>query len=582
LKNAGDAEGAEIQIPKQWPQRGTKNTKKIGLGFVHFRAFLWLKALGKSVSHDFAEHLWSGGTVKKSRCLPRLLLLWIGLGLRAETHAQTSARVSAWPRGVTYEIFVQSFADSNGDGIGDIKGMTSKLDYLKDLGVEGVWLMPINPSPTYHKYDVTDYYAIHPDYGTLEDFKEFVREAHKRSIRVVIDLVINHSSSRHPWFQAALQDPQSPYWNYYVWTHQDDPQVNVIDRTVTGDPISRRRWAKAGDGPYLYYRRFSAGMPDLNFDNARVREEIFKIGRFWLSDVGVDGFRLDAAKHIFPDERPKDNHWWWEYFRAEMRKAKENVYLVGEVWAPAEVVAPYTKGLTALFNFDLATAIKAAVNDGRGDALAAKQKQVIDLYASVSPDFVDATFLSNHDQNRVMSVFEGDLAKAKVAAAILLTLPGSPYLYYGEEIGMTGQKPDPNIREPFHWEKQASDKSRTRWMEPKHSTEAAIVPAAEQAKDPASLLNFYKRLIALRNASRALTFGAMQPVDFGRGEVCAFERSVAGESLLVLHNVSAAEISVGVSGRLKDYGQVAFTQGGAGMKPDGVFLPGRTTLILKK
>src|SRR6185503_8210874 len=145
-------------------------------------------------------------------------------------------------------------------GIGDIKGMTSKLDYLRELGVEGVWLMPINPSPSYHKYDVTDYYAIHPDYGTMEDFKEFVREAHKRNIRVVTDLVINHSSSRHPWFQAALEKPESPYWNYYVWTHKDDPQLVAPERSAaTGDPISRTRWTKAGDGTYLYYRRFSPG-----------------------------------------------------------------------------------------------------------------------------------------------------------------------------------------------------------------------------------------------------------------------------------------------------------------------------------
>lgn len=496
--------------------------------------------------------------------------------------AQDATRVSAWPRGVTYEIFVQSFADSNGDGKGDIRGMTSKLDYLKDLGIEAVWLMPINPSPSYHKYDVMDYYAIHPDYGTLEDFKEFLRAAHRRNIRVVIDLVINHSSSRHPWFQAALQDSAGPYWNYYVWTHKDDPQIEVVDRTVTGDPISRRRWEKVGDGTHLYYRRFSSGMPDLNFDNPRVRAEVFKIGRFWLSEVGVDGFRLDAAKHIFPDERPKDNHWWWEYFRAEMRQAKENVYLVGEVWASADIVAPYTKGLTALFNFELAAAIKAAVNNGRGDGLASKHKQVLDLYASVSPGFVDATFLSNHDQNRVMSVFEGDRAKAQLAAAMLLTLPGSPYLYYGEEIGMTGMKPDPNIREPFLWEKRESDKARTRWIEPRHSMDTTVVPAMDQLKDPASLLNFYKRLIALRNGSRALTFGAIEPIEIARSEVCAFERTVDGESLLVVHNVSTTEITLPRSGRVQPYATILFTHGGAGVRSDQLLLPARSTLVLKK
>lgn len=307
-----------------------------------------------------------------------------------------------------------------------------------------------------------------------------------------------------------------------------------------------------------------------------------KIGRHWLTDVGVDGFRLDAAKHIFPDERAKDNHRWWEYLRSEMRKAKEDVYLVGEVWAPAEVVAPYTKGLTALFNFDLATAIKAAVNEGRGDALATKHKQVLDLYASVSPGFVDATFLSNHDQNRVMSVFEGDVAKAKLGAAILMTLPGSPYLYYGEEIGMTGQKPDPNIREPFLWEKPDADKARTHWIEPKHSTDATVVPAMEQRKNPDSLLNFYRRVIALRNGSRALTFGVMDPIDAGRGDVCAFERSFEGESLLVAHNVSAGEISVPRAGRLREYSTIIFTHAGGSVTADALRLPARSTVVLKK
>ena len=143
-------------------------------------------------------------------------------------NAQEKQNVSKWPRGITYEIFVQSFADSDGDGIGDIKGMTSKLDYLKDLGVEGIWLMPINPSSSYHKYDVNDYYDIHPDYGTIDDFKEFVKEAHVRNIKVVMDMVLNHSGSRNLWFKEALKDEHIKYWDYYVWAHKDDPKVQPV------------------------------------------------------------------------------------------------------------------------------------------------------------------------------------------------------------------------------------------------------------------------------------------------------------------------------------------------------------------
>jgi len=216
-------------------------------------------------------------------------------------NAQDKQNVSKWPRGITYEIFVQSFADSNGDGIGDIKGMISKLDYLQELGVEGIWLMPMNPSPSYHKYDVSDYYDIHPDYGTLADFKNFVMEAHKRNIKVVMDMVLNHSSNQNPWFKEALKDEHIKYWDYYVWTHKNDPKVQPA--TVTSADGTQRRvrsnWSAAENSDYLYFSHFGRNMPDLNFDNPKLQQEIFKVGKFWLSEAGVDGFRLDAARHVF-------------------------------------------------------------------------------------------------------------------------------------------------------------------------------------------------------------------------------------------------------------------------------------------
>ena len=225
-----------------------------------------------------------------------ILLLVLGLSSKA----QEKQNVSKWPRGITYEIFVQSFADSNGDGIGDINGMTSKLDYLQNLGVEGIWLMPINPSPSYHKYDVADYYNVHPDYGTLDDFKNFVKEAHKRNIKVIIDMVLNHCGRTNRWFQEALKDPNSKYWDYFVWTHKNDPQTKVEGKIISGDSSNSRRWVKVDGSDYLYYAYFGGSMPDLNYDNPKLREEVFKIGKFWLGEVGIDGFRLDAARHVFP------------------------------------------------------------------------------------------------------------------------------------------------------------------------------------------------------------------------------------------------------------------------------------------
>ncbi len=520
--------------------------------------------------------------IKKTCVLPG----WLGvyclliLGLAQPVTAQQ--KVSKWPRGVTYEIFVQSFADSNGDGIGDIKGMTSKLDYLQNLGVEGIWLMPINPSPSYHKYDVTDYYGIHPDYGTMADFKVFIKEAHRRNIKVVMDMVLNHSSNQHPWFKDAAQNENSKYREYYVWTHKNDPQTQVAGKVTGGDSGNTKHWHKVSGSDYRYYGYFYDGMPDLNFDSPKLREEVFKIGRFWFSEIGVDGFRLDAARHIFSDERAYDNHQWWVYFRNEMLKANKDVYLVGEVWAPAELVGPYMKGLPALFNFEMSWSILKALKEGKGDSLAIKHAKIQDFYKSVNPDYVDATILSNHDQNRIMTELGSDKNKAKMAAALLLTLPGSPYLYYGEEIGMTGKKPDEQIREPFLWDVKAKDKSRTTWVKPQYRTESNVVPVARQMKDKNSLYNHYKTFLNLRNMSQALTYGDLQSVNLNNTAVSAFTRNHEAESLLVLHNVSGAEISVNIPGNLQVYKQVAFQSNKAKVNAGQVIIPAYSTVVLKK
>lgn len=490
--------------------------------------------------------------------------------------------VSKWPKGISYEIFVQSFCDSDGDGKGDIKGMTSKLDYLQDLGVEAVWLMPINPSPSYHKYDVTDYYGIHPDYGTTGDFKQFVNEAHKRNIKVVIDLVINHCSSKHPWFLDASKNENSPYRDYFVWTHKDDPQVKAFVTQTNEDSRNRNRWNKVEGSDYLYYSYFGPHMPDLNFDSPKLRAEIFKAGRFWLAEMGIDGFRLDAARHIFPEERARESHAWWVYFLNEMRKVKQDVYLVGEVWASSDIVAPYLKGIPALFNFDLASSIRKAVNEERADSLAIKLKAIEDFYTTINPDFIDATFLTNHDQNRIMSSVDDNMDKARVAAALLFTLPGSPYLYYGEEIGMRGKKPDEYIREPFLWDNAKNDKGRTSWVTPRYNTDSSIVPAARQIKDKNSLFNYYKSLIALRTGSRALGTGELIPVDLGHKEICSFRRIREDENLLVLHNLSKTERSLQLPEELAGYKTIVFKTKTNDVKNNTVQLAPYSTLILKK
>lgn len=484
-------------------------------------------------------------------------------------------KVSDWPKAVTYEIFVQSFADSNHDGIGDFNGMTSKLDYLEELGIEAVWLMPINPSDTYHKYNVNDYYDVHPDYGTLKDFKNFVDEAHKRGIHVIIDLVVNHSGKGNIWFKEAVKDQHIKYWDYYVWAHKDDPQVKP--------PAGQKRsnWYPVKGSDYLYFAHFGSNMPDLNFDNPKLRQEIFDIGRFWLTEMNVDGFRLDAARHVFPDNRATDNHKWWEYFLQEMRKIKENVYIVGEVWTNFEEAAPYLKGIPALFNFDLGSAIIKAVNNEKGGQLAADHKKILDAYKSVNPDYIDNTFLTNHDQDRILSSVNGSIDKAKMAASILLTLPGSPYIYYGEEIGMLGRKPDPFIREPFIWDEKSKDEIRTTWEAPRFSTDTTVIPLSVQVADEASLYNHYRQLIRLRNNSPALTNGELVPVAIQNPSVCAFLRSEASQTLLVLHNLSGIKQVINLPANARQFTAVYYSDKNGQIKNKQVEVPGYSSVILR-
>lgn len=512
-------------------------------------------------------------------CLRVFLLLCL-LGKTFSLFSQGKLKFTKWPNGITYEIYVQSFADSNGDGKGDINGLTSKIPYLKELGVDAVWLMPIHPSRSYHKYDVKDYYAIDPDYGTLDDFKRFVTEAHKKNIKVVIDLVINHSGRDHPWFREAVSNPKSPYWHYYVWAHKDDPQVITQSNITAGETRRRNRWQKIDTSEFLYYAQFGAHMPDLNFDNAQLRQEIFKIGKFWAEEVKVDGFRLDAARHIYPDERAAENFKWWDYFRQEMLKINKDFYLVGEVWAPTEEVAPYLKGIPALFNFDMAGEIIRSLQTGKGDSFAIRHKKIRDHYLSVNPDFIDAIFLSNHDQNRIMSMLNDKEEKARLAVSILMSMPGAPYLYYGEEIGMKGKKPDENIREPFLWDIKPRDNVRATWEQSKFSTDTSVTSAELQLKNEESIFNHYRKMINLRHRTKSLAKGDLLPVKLGEASVIAFTRTFEDETMLVLHNVSANNVQFSLPAAMKEYDRIFFKANGADFTGNVVMAP-LSTIILK-
>ncbi|GAB2557397.1 alpha-amylase family glycosyl hydrolase [Spirosoma aerophilum] len=490
--------------------------------------------------------------------------------------------------GVHYEIFVRSFADSNGDGIGDLNGVTGKLDYLKDLGVSAIWLMPVNPSPSYHKYDVADYYGIDPDYGTMADFKRLLAEAHKRNINVIIDFVINHTSNRHPWFTSASTDLKSPTRNWYVWmTPQQIDSLNLATREATADSGERSPWHSIKNSPSdaRYYGMFWSGMPDLNYDEPKVRQEIYKTGKFWLNDVGVDGFRLDAARHIYPDQDEAKNIPFWEEFGREMEKAKKGAYTVGEVWTKAEKVAPYFKGLKANFDFDLSFALQKLI-DQENDSMNVVHTLAHNrnIYAQANPQFIDATMLTNHDQNRIGSVLKGNLNHEKVAASLLLTLPGNPYLYYGEELGMLGRKPDETIREPFLWTDQSQDKQRTRWMKPTYTTDSAVAPLSRQQNDPNSLYIHYKKLIQFRNSNPVLNDNLSQLVetDIRQSGVVSFIRKSGTQSVLVVQNLTGKPVTVAMPSAEKSFRKIAFqTNSGSTLSRSQLSIPAYGCIVLE-
>lgn len=444
---------------------------------------------------------------------------------------------------VFYQIFVRSFCDSNGDGIGDLNGLTSKLAYLQDLGVEGVWLSPIFKSPSYHKYDVTNYWEIDPEFGTLDDFKRLLHEAHSKGIIVILDFVLNHSSSQHHWFQEARKGKDNYFRDFYSWkTPTEIKRLGIAHRKETADSQEKNpwHWVKKGE-PEKYYGMFWSQMPDLNLDHRPLREEIYKTCKYWL-DLGADGFRMDAARHIYPEYEVEKAHDFWVEFREEMEKAKPNFYLVGEVWTEASKVAPFYRGLKANFNFDLAYDLQDIAKTGTD------RKGIIEtllenykVFEKENSMFIDATMLSNHDMERVGSVVNGDQKKLKMLANLLFTLPGQPFIYYGEELGMLGKKPDENIREAFLWNTRFQDKDRTNWKKPKYNTDSKVTPLFQQSQDEHSLFNHYKKLIGLRKSEPALS-QVFQPnlakVEIGNSNIIAFKRPHETGDIWVFHNIS--------------------------------------------
>lgn len=421
-----------------------------------------------------------------------------------------------------YEIFVRSFNDSNGDGIGDLNGITEKLDYLENLGIKGIWLMPINESNSYHGYDVKDYYSIEKDYGSIDDLEKLIKEAHKRDIKVIMDLVINHTSIDNEWFINARESENSKYRDYYIWT-------NDMSKIKDKSPMNTNEWSKNGNKDELYYSIFWSGMPDLNMDNPEVVTEIRNVSKFYL-DKGIDGFRLDAAKWLFSET--EKNVAFWTSFNEYIKSVNKDAVLVGEIWDSVDTTVNYTTSLDSFFEFSIGDSIANRINENSISRFVDDYNKVSKIYEKSNPKFVMSPFLRNHDQARIIDSFKDDF-QMKIAAVMYLTLPGTPFIYYGEELGMSGGKPDERIREPFIWSN--TDKSKNASWEP-ITNDVSEIAFDIQKNNKASLLNFYKDILKAKNNFSSLRYGKANAISTSENNIMAMERIYEDEISYILIN----------------------------------------------
>lgn len=460
-----------------------------------------------------------------------------------------------------YEVFLYSFYDSDGDGIGDLKGLTEKLDYINDgdpathtdLGCNGIWLMPVMPSPTYHKYDVTDYYGIDSEYGTMEDFDAFMAACEERGIKVILDLVINHSSSQHPWFQEAcaylkeLGDGEPdlsvcPYVDYYHFSKEAQGGYSPVP----------------GSDVWYYEARFWSEMPDLNLENENLRSEIGKIVDFWLAK-GVGGFRLDAVKEYVSGavDANVDILTW---FVDMVKEKKQDAYLVGEVWTDLTIYSKYYEsGIDSIFAFSFADSGGVIANAVKGASEASSYGKSLENAEKVcrehNPDYIDAPFYTNHDMGRSAGYYSGENspAQTKIAGALNLFMSGSAFVYYGEELGMKGAGKDENKRAPMYFTKDRNAEGMCRGPIDMDNVKMKYDSLEEQQTDPDSIYQYYKKAIYLRNLHPAIRKGSVTDLEAYSSEtVTAFTKTCEEETLTIFCNLSPEEAVIELQDTEKD------------------------------
>lgn len=487
---------------------------------------------------------------------------------------------------VFYEVHIRAFRDSNGDGKGDLPGLIEKLDYIKDLGVDCIWILPIYPSPLKDDgYDIADYYNVHQDYGTIEDFKRLVQEAHERGLKIIADLVLNHTSDQHPWFQTSRLDPQSKYRDYYVWSETDkkysDARIIFLD-------TEKSNWTYDQKAGLYYWHRFYDSQPDLNYDNPDVRGEMLNVMKFWL-DMGIDGFRADAVPYLIEREGTNcenlpETHAILKSIRSYLdANYKEKVLLAEANQWPKDVRPYFGDGdeFNMGFHFPVMPRIFMAIRSGDATPIHWIMAQTPEIPQGTQW----CTFLRNHDEltlemvteeerqwmwqeyapdprmrlnlgirRRLAPLLDNDPNKIMLANALLYSLPGAPIIYYGDEIGMGDNiwLPDRNgVRTPMQWD--ASPNAGFSTAAPEHLYTPVItegdyafqkVNVASESMNPDSLLNKIKHLIRVRKANPILAMGKYDFLQKGKKDCLLIHRSLKGQHLLCALNLTGTAKSV--------------------------------------
>lgn len=463
-----------------------------------------------------------------------------------------------------YEVFVYSFCDSDGDGIGDLQGLISRLDYINDgddttdtdLGCNGIWLMPVNPSPTYHKYDVMDYYDIDASYGTMEDFQELLAECDRRGIKVILDLVLNHSSSQNPWFTEACD---------YLKT-LGDGEPNAEDcKTFDYYHFSKEQGAGcyAVEGTDWYYEaQFFSEMPDLNLDSVALRSEIEEITKFWL-DMGVGGFRLDAVKEFYTGN-PKKNVEFLDWFTDMVKAQEADAYLVGEAWLEASDYAGYYEsGIDSLFNFAFADKdgiISKVVNGSPISRYGKESEALQETFGKYHENYIDAPFYTNHDMGRSAGYYAGENSEkqTKFAGAMNLFMSGSAFLYYGEELGMKGSGKDENKRAPMYWSKDSEKDGMCDGPADMDDVKMKFDSLEEQGQEADSIYHYYKKVIKIRNQNPEIARGEVEYLENVSGDTfCILKKTWEGSEIILIFHTGEGTEELDLGGLTVNGGEIS-------------------------